>query len=113
MATFDYHHDVTALPALQGPGGNAALGLWSRCGAWTASHGQSGIVPREVAEELSGADQQAVQLIVSAGLWEEIPEGYRMLRGPSSDPDLPMPLWRYSDDDLGGRLFALDGTPNT
>lgn len=112
MATFDSHSDVTELPILQGPGGLAALGLWMRCGSWTASHGQTGVVPHAVAEEMSSGDQGAVQLLVDAGLWERLPEGYRMLRGPSSDPDLPLPLWRYSDDDLGGRLFSLDQTPN-
>jgi hypothetical protein len=112
MGTFDWHSDITELDGMRGPGGLAAHGLYVLTGAWTGSHGRTGIVPDEIAEEMSRGDEDAITRLIRAGLWERCEGGYRMLRGPSADPDLPMPLWRYSDDDLGRRLFALDPTPN-
>lgn len=47
--------------------GNAALGLWLRCGAYAAQHLTDGIVPGVVAE-LYGTKPQAAKL-VKAGLW--------------------------------------------
>ncbi|WP_381801048.1 hypothetical protein [Streptomyces niveus] len=49
--------------------GNAALGLWLRCGAYAAQHLTDGIVPGVVAE-LYGTKPQAAKL-VRAGLWHE------------------------------------------
>jgi len=49
--------------------GNAALGLWLRCGSYAAQHLTDGIVPGVVAE-LYGTKPQAGKL-VKAGLWHE------------------------------------------
>jgi hypothetical protein len=49
--------------------GNAALGLWLRCGSYAAQHLTEGIVPGVVAE-LYGTKPQAAKL-VKAGLWHE------------------------------------------
>lgn len=49
--------------------GNAALGLWLRCGSYAAAHLTDGIVPGVVAE-LYGTKPQAAKL-VKAGLWHE------------------------------------------
>ncbi|MEU9498207.1 mucin-2 [Streptomyces sp. NPDC048196] len=49
--------------------GNAALGLWLRCGAYSAQHLTEGIIPGEVAE-LYGSGPQARKL-VKVGLWHE------------------------------------------
>jgi hypothetical protein len=49
--------------------GNAALGLWLRCGAYAAQHLTDGIVPGVVAE-LYGSKPQAAKL-VKVGLWHE------------------------------------------
>ena len=56
--------------------------------------------------------QAPVDLLVEAGLWQGVDDGYRMLLGPSHDPDDGLTLWRYSDDDLGARLWTIDDTPN-
>lgn len=112
MGTFDIHSDVIDLPELQGPEGLEAHGLWHRCGTWTAANGRTGLVPGDIARKFSCGNVAAIDRLIQAGLWEASDDGYRMLRGPSSDPDQPLPLWRYSDDDLGGRLFAFDDTPN-
>lgn len=49
--------------------GNAAIGLWLRCGAYAAQHLTDGIVPGVVAG-LYGSKPQATKL-VNAGLWHE------------------------------------------
>ncbi|MGW1492605.1 mucin-2 [Streptomyces sp. NPDC002402] len=49
--------------------GNAALGLWLRCGSYAAQHLTEGIVPGVVAQ-LYGTAAQAKKL-VKAGLWHE------------------------------------------
>lgn len=49
--------------------GNAALGLWLRCGSYAAQHLTEGIVPGVVAQ-LYGTATQAKKLI-KAGLWHE------------------------------------------
>lgn len=112
MGTFDVHSDLHELDGLRGPDGLAAVGIFTLAGAWTGSHGRTGFVPNDVVKEIAGNDTESVEVLVNAGLWEKTAEGYRMLRGPHTDPDLPMPLWRYSDVDLGGRLFQIDDTPN-
>lgn len=113
MGTFDFHTDVYELPGMKGPDGLAAFGLWSRCGAWTSRHGRTGLVPHHVVAQMAGRDRGLVQVLVGAGLWRRQESGYRMLRGPSNDPDQPMPLWRYGDSDLGRRLLVMDDAPDT
>lgn len=49
--------------------GNAALGLWLRCGAYSAQHLTEGIIPGPVAD-LYGTGPQARKL-VKVGLWHE------------------------------------------
>lgn len=115
MGTFDWHSEIESLGLFQHEDGLAAFGLWVRAGAWTGSHGRTGFVNDELLRELGGAsDEMAgpVGLLVEAGLWEREGGGYRMLRGPHADPDQLLPLWRYSDTDLGGHIFGVDDTPN-
>jgi len=54
--------------------GNAAIGLWTRAGAWCKSHATGGAVPREVAATLGTAGQAAA--LVRVGLWEKTTTGY-------------------------------------
>lgn len=112
MGTFDVHSDIHELDSLRGPDGLAAVGLFMLAGAWTGSHDRTGLVPDDVVKEIAGNDTESINHLVDAGLWERRREGYQMLRGPHSDPNLPMPLWRYGDTELGGRLFQIDDTPN-
>ncbi|MGW4602708.1 mucin-2 [Streptomyces sp. NPDC004532] len=49
--------------------GNAALGLWVRCGAYAAQHLTEGTVPGVVAQLYGTAPQ--VRKLVKAGLWHE------------------------------------------
>lgn len=49
--------------------GNAALGLWVRCGAYSAQHLLEGHVPGDIAKDF-GTPPQA-QKLVSAGLWHK------------------------------------------
>lgn len=54
--------------------GNAAIGLWTRAGAWCKSHATGGAVPREVVSSLGTTGQ--ANALVKAGLWEKTPTGY-------------------------------------
>lgn len=99
------------LPELEGREGLEAIGLGWRCGIWTSANGRTGFVPSAVVEEREGSED-AIQRLIAAGLWEPADGGYPMLRGPSSDPDLPLPLWRYGDGSTQ-HLLELDDAPNT
>ncbi|PZF86046.1 hypothetical protein [Jiangella anatolica] len=115
MGTFDWHSDIDSTGLFEHEDGLAAFGLWIRAGTWTGGHGRTGFVGDAQLRELFGASDEIageVRLLVEVGLWEREEGGYRMLRGPHTDPDQPLPLWRYSDTDLDGRLFGVDDTPN-
>jgi hypothetical protein len=61
--------------------GNAALGLWLRCGAYSAQHLLEGIVPGDVARDY-GTATQATKL-VTIGLWHAV--GHPCTRCPQPD----------------------------
>lgn len=50
--------------------GNAALGLWLRCGSYSAQHLLEGFVPKDVVKPFKGTPAQ-VQKLIEAGLWHE------------------------------------------
>lgn len=62
--------------------GNAALGLWLRCGSYSAQHLTEGIVPGIIAQ-LYGTAPQAKKL-VKTGLWHE--SGHDCDRCPDPNP---------------------------
>jgi len=50
--------------------GNAAIGLWVRCGTWSASYETDGFVPIDVAQGKDGfGSQREVEALVRAHLW--------------------------------------------
>ena len=104
--SFDCHSDALNHPAFLGKHGHAAMGIWVRCGSWTATNGETGVVPLDVAAEVAAGDTDAIDKLVENGIWRETPEGYEMLRGPSSD--FPMPLWRYDEKPETRRFIDLD-----
>ncbi|HEU5475675.1 MAG TPA: hypothetical protein VFV67_33970 [Actinophytocola sp.] len=55
--------------------GNAAIGLWTRAGSWSAQQLTDGYVPDDIAAVL-GSPAQAKRL-VTAGLWHAVEGGYR------------------------------------
>lgn len=56
--------------------GNAALGLWTRCGAYSSRYLLNGFVPDGVAR-LKGT-QAEIRRLISAGLWHIVEGGYQM-----------------------------------
>lgn len=62
--------------------GNAALGLWLRCGAYSAQHLLEGVVPGDIAR-MYGTAPQAAKL-VKVGLWHEA--GHECARCPQPEP---------------------------
>lgn len=56
--------------------GTAALGLWVRCGSWSAQQLTEGFVPDEIVK-LYGT-QATAKALVAAGLFERVDGGYQM-----------------------------------
>ncbi|MYX14445.1 hypothetical protein GTY67_13665 [Streptomyces sp. SID8374] len=50
--------------------GNAALGLWLRCGSYSAQHLLEGFVPMDIVKPFKGTPAQ-VRKLIDAGLWHE------------------------------------------
>ncbi|MFB8393702.1 hypothetical protein [Streptomyces yangpuensis] len=50
--------------------GNAALGLWLRCGSYSAQHLLEGFVPKSVVKPFGGTPAQ-VRKLLEAGLWHD------------------------------------------
>jgi hypothetical protein len=56
--------------------GNAAMGLWVRCGAWSARQLTEGFIPKRIAR-LYGRPS-LVKVLLESGLWCESEDGYQM-----------------------------------
>lgn len=54
--------------------GNAAVGVWTRAGAWSKGHATGGFVPTEIASILGTREANR---LVEAGLWVEVDGGFR------------------------------------
>lgn len=50
--------------------GNAAIGLWLRCGTYAAQHLTDGFIPAAIAKQLGSAG--SIGKLVAAGLWEPV-----------------------------------------
>lgn len=90
MGTFGCHSDIHELEGVRGPDGLAAIGLYILSGTWTAANGRTGVVPEHVVRETFSGDQETVDRLIGADLWEACDGGYQMLRGPHPDPDAPL-----------------------
>lgn len=64
--------------------GNAAIGLWTRAGAWSSQQLTDGHVPTAIARTL-GTKREADSL-VAAELWREEPGGYRFWQWTERNP---------------------------
>jgi hypothetical protein len=51
--------------------GNAALGLWLRCGSYSAQHLLEGFVPKDIVKPFKGTPAQ-VKRLIEAGLWHDV-----------------------------------------
>ena len=56
--------------------GNAAFGVYCRCGAWAARNSSDGFVPAEVA--LAYGSPELARKLVDVGLWEAVDGGWSM-----------------------------------
>lgn len=56
--------------------GNAAFGVYCRCGAWAARNTSDGFVPAEVA--LAYGSPELARKLVDVGLWEAVDGGWSM-----------------------------------
>ena len=58
--------------------GNAAIGLWTRAGSWSAQQLTDGFIPTHMVAALGGSTSQ-VRKLVDAGLWEKAPGGHQFV----------------------------------
>jgi hypothetical protein len=56
--------------------GNAAVGLYARCGTWCADHGKEGVIPSYVAHAYGS--KREIATLIATRLWVEVDEGYKM-----------------------------------
>jgi hypothetical protein len=62
--------------------GNAALGLWLRCGSYSAQHLLEGFIPKDIVKPFKGTPAQ-VRKLVEAGLWHEAGHGCKNCPQPA------------------------------
>lgn len=56
--------------------GNAAMGVWVRCGSWASGQKTDGLIPFEIARSVGKPAEVAA--LIKAGFWEETSTGYQM-----------------------------------
>lgn len=56
--------------------GNAALGLWARCGSYVSHYGTDGFIPDAIAK--SFGTRAEISRLVAIGLWHMCKDGYTM-----------------------------------
>lgn len=85
--------------------GNAAIGLWVRCGSYCAQHLTDGFVPAWLVKQFGSPAQ--VRKLVDAGLWEPVdnPCGYLMHDWPEYQPTKQTVLIRRENDAERQRAF--------
>ncbi|WP_160111003.1 hypothetical protein [Mycolicibacterium houstonense] len=54
---------------------NAAVGLWTRCGAWSAGKLEDGFVPADVLQMFGAKPNLIAALVDDAGLWDRVDGG--------------------------------------
>lgn len=67
----DFHHHPKVLRA-----GNAAVGLWTRAGAYSSAYLTEGHIDRNIAAELG--TRREITSLVESRLWTETPGGFLM-----------------------------------
>ena len=72
-----FHHKIVAA-------GNAAVGLWTRAGAWSSRYLTDGFIPDLMVDSL-GTKAQATKL-VTVGLWTRVEGGFRFHQWSERQP---------------------------
>lgn len=104
--------------------GNAAIGLWARCGSYASQHLTDGFIPAVIAKQLGSAGLAAK--LVAAGLWEPVDEpcGYLMHDWPDYQPTRATAImrresnaerqrtWREKHQVNGERNGVTNGVPS-
>lgn len=67
----DAFHDSKEVMSIPARSRNAAIGLWTRCGAWSAANLTDGLIPADVLRAHAGRSAHAlVEHLVESTLWE-------------------------------------------
>lgn len=92
VSTKFHSHPAVMLASME------AIGMWTRCGSWSAKHTTDGRIPRAVAHSLG--TESGAQELVKAGLWRRVKGAYQMVREvPAARGCKPIELWRIRRDD--------------
>lgn len=72
--------------------GNAAMGLWVRCGAWASAHLTDGFIPAHMANAMANdgtrdGKNDLPSRLVESGLWDEVDGGYQFHDWDLFQPD--------------------------
>ncbi|WP_270009121.1 hypothetical protein [Rhodococcus sp. BH5] len=60
--------------------GNAALGLWVRCGSWSSRQLSDGFLPENLAKSFGKPSE--IKALLNAGLWHKVEGGYTFHEWP-------------------------------
>jgi hypothetical protein len=92
--------------------GNAAIGLWVRCGAYAAQHMTDGFIPASLVKQIGSAG--LVARLVDAGLWTPVdnPCGYLMHDWPDYQPTRATALLRRESNAERQRLWRENHQAN-
>lgn len=64
--------------------GNPAIGLWTRCGAWSMKQLTDGFVPEQLAKMYGNKPE--IERLIDVGLWEAVEGGYRFINWSKYQP---------------------------
>jgi hypothetical protein len=88
------HHRVIAA-------GNAAMGLWVRCGAWSMGQLTDGFIPAAVAQMFGTTEE--IDALLAVGLWTAVDGGYQFHRWAEDGSGAPRQPTR---DEIEGKRKA-------
>ncbi len=83
MPWFKIHDGFDSDPKILAAG-NSAMGLWTRCGAWSMKQLTDGHVPHDIARIYG--KKRDIQRLVEVGLWVECDGGYRFHKWEKYQP---------------------------
>lgn len=82
--------------------GNAAMGLWVRCGAWSSAHLTDGFIPAHMANAMANdgfanGKDDLPSLLLQSGLWDSADGGYQFHDWSLFQPDAKTEKKRRDD----------------
>lgn len=90
-----------------------AMGLWIQAGTWSSLNRRDGFVPADIIGHF-GTDCDTADVLVTAGFWREVPEGYEFVDWNDYQPSrLELDEKRAADAERKRRSRANQGGGHT